>query len=86
MIITTRTIPNYTPPALGAALDSVDQEPLSPESELWGLENLIITPHIAGNAEKIRLDQRTFDIFEENLGRYLDGQPLLNVVDKLKQY
>ncbi len=70
----------------GAALDTVEREPLSADSELWGLPNLIITPHIAGNAEKIMLDRRTFTIFEENLGRYLDGRPLLNIVDKIKQY
>lgn len=70
----------------GAALDTVETEPLSPDSELWDLPNLIITPHIAGNAEKIMLDKRTFSIFEENLSRYLGGRPLLNVVDKLKQY
>ncbi|MDA0232381.1 MAG: D-2-hydroxyacid dehydrogenase [Chloroflexi bacterium] len=70
----------------GAALDTVEREPLSPDSELWDVPNLIITPHIAGNAEKIMLDRRTFAIFEENLGRYLGGMPLLNVVDKQKQY
>lgn len=70
----------------GAALDTVDSEPLSSDSELWDLPNVIITPHIAGNSEKIMLDKRTFAIFEENLSRYLGGRPLLNVVDKLKQY
>lgn len=70
----------------GAALDTVESEPLSEDSELWGIPNLIITPHIAGNAEKEMLDQRTFGIFEENLARYLSDHPLLNVVDKVKQY
>lgn len=70
----------------GAALDTVEREPLPEDSELWDLPNLIITPHIAGNAEKEMLDQRTFAIFEENLGRYLGGRPLLNIVDKVKQY
>lgn len=70
----------------GAALDSVDPEPLPSDSELWDIPNLIITPHIAGNSEQIMLDKRTFAIFEENLGRYLVGRPLLNVVDKVKQY
>ncbi len=70
----------------GAAVDSVNPEPLPADSELWGAPNLIITPHIAGNAEQIMLDRRTFEIFEENLGRYIAGQPLINVVDKSKQY
>jgi phosphoglycerate dehydrogenase-like enzyme len=70
----------------GAALDTVESEPLAADSELWDIPNLIITPHIAGNAEQIMLDQRTFDIFAENLSRYLGGKPLINVVDKQKQY
>ncbi len=70
----------------GAALDTVEEEPLHADSRLWDVPNLIITPHIAGNAEKTMLDQRTFSIFEENLGRYIAGRPLLNVVDKVKQY
>ncbi len=70
----------------GAALDSVYPEPLPSDSELWDVPNLIITPHIAGNAERVMLDRRTFEIFEQNLGRYIGGQPLLNVVDKVKQY
>lgn len=70
----------------GAALDTVAEEPLHADSAFWDIPNLLITPHIAGNAEKEMLDQRTFAIFEENLGRYLTGRPLLNVVDKVKQY
>ncbi len=70
----------------GAGLDSVSQEPLPAESELWDLPNLILTPHIAGNAEKVLLDRRTFEQFEENLRRYVNGQPLLNVVDKRLRY
>ena len=70
----------------GAAVDAVEKEPMGPTSELWNAPNLIITPHIAGNAEQVMLDRRTFSIFEENLGRYLAGRPLINVVDKAKQY
>ena len=70
----------------GAALDTVVQEPLPADNELWDIPNLIITPHIAGNGEQEILDRRTFDIFSQNLGRYLGGYPLINVVDKRKQY
>lgn len=68
----------------GAGLDTVVKEPLPPDSELWALPNVIITPHIAGNSPE--LDERTFAIFEENFGRYLAGQPLVNVVDKQLRY
>ncbi len=70
----------------GAAVDAVEKEPMGPESELWDAPNLIITPHIAGNAEQEMLDRRTFNIFQENLGRYIGGRPLINLVDKVKQY
>jgi phosphoglycerate dehydrogenase-like enzyme len=68
----------------GAGLDTVWPEPLPPEDELWELPNLVITPHIAGNSPE--LDERTFDILAENVGRYLAGQPLINVVDKRLRY
>jgi phosphoglycerate dehydrogenase-like enzyme len=68
----------------GAALDVFEQEPLPPESPLWQLENLLITPHTAGLTEK--LWQRHYALFAENLRRYLAGEPLLFIVDKQKGY
>jgi phosphoglycerate dehydrogenase-like enzyme len=68
----------------GAALDVFEQEPLPPESPLWELKNLLITPHTAGLTEK--LWQRHYGLFSENLRRYLAGEPLLFEVDKHKGY
>lgn len=68
----------------GAGLDVFAQEPLPPESPLWGLENLIITPHVAGVSQ--RRPQRTYEFFRENLRRYVAGEPLLNVVDKRRGF
>ena len=68
----------------GAALDVFEQEPLPPESPLWELENLLITPHTAGLTEK--LWQRHYALFSENLRRYLASEPLLFIVDKQKGY
>ena len=68
----------------GAALDVFDREPLSPESALWDLENLLITPHTAGLTEK--LWHRHYQHFSGNLRRYLAGEPLQYVVDKHKGY
>jgi len=68
----------------GAALDVFPNEPLPPESPLWDLPNLLITPHTAALTEK--LWERHYALFSENLRRYLNNQPLLAVVDKKKGY
>src|SRR5216684_5018738 len=68
----------------GAALDVFEQEPLPPESPLWDLDNLLITPHTAGLTEK--LWQRHYALFSENLCRYLAREPLRFIVDKQKGY
>lgn len=68
----------------GAALDVFEEEPLPADSPLWSLENLLITPHTAGLTEK--LWYRHYDLFSENLRRYLAHQPLQFVVDKHKGY
>lgn len=68
----------------GAALDVFDREPLSADSPLWDLDNLLITPHTAGLTEK--LWERHYELFAENLRRYLAHQPLLAVVDKRRGY
>lgn len=68
----------------GAALDVFDKEPLSPESPLWDLDNLLITPHSAGLTE--RLWERHYALISENLRRYLEKRPLLAVVDKKRGY
>jgi phosphoglycerate dehydrogenase-like enzyme len=68
----------------GAALDVFEHEPLPVDSPLWNAERLLITPHTAGMTEK--LWHRHYDLFSDNLRRYLTGQPLLLVVDKQKGY
>ncbi len=63
----------------GAGLDVFEREPLPPESELWGMENVIISAHVSGGTE--HYFERAVPIFCENLRRYLDGRPLLNLID-----
>jgi phosphoglycerate dehydrogenase-like enzyme len=63
----------------GAALDVFATEPLPPESPLWSLENVILTPHSSGSGPRIR--ERTLALFAENLRRYKAGEPLINRVD-----
>ncbi len=54
----------------GAALDVTDPEPLPPEHPLWGLENVLITPHVAGQTPAYY--ERRADILAENV-RHLDA-------------
>jgi len=68
----------------GAALDVFVKEPLPQDSPLWGLENLLITPHTAAVTEK--LWERHYELIRDNLRRYMDGVPLRGVVDKRKGY
>ncbi len=64
----------------GAGLDVAEVEPLSADSELWDLENCIITPHAAGASPKRH--HRTVGFFCENLKRYLTGEAIQNEIDK----
>ena len=64
----------------GAGLDVTEEEPLAAASPLWDMPSVIITPHVAGQS-RLRIDQMT-DFFCDNLGRYLRGRPLRNLVDK----
>ncbi|MCD6465248.1 D-2-hydroxyacid dehydrogenase [Candidatus Bathyarchaeota archaeon] len=68
----------------GAALDVFEEEPLPKDSELWKLDNVIITPHIAGMS--IHYDERAVEIFCKNLKRFLENKPLINLVDKKAGY
>jgi phosphoglycerate dehydrogenase-like enzyme len=68
----------------GAALDVFEHEPLPADSPLWGLDNLLITPHMAGLTEK--LWHRHYEHFSGNLRRYLAGERLQFIVDKQKGY
>jgi len=68
----------------GAGLDVFEQEPLPPTSPLWGLENVLISPHVAGFTP--RYDDRAVALFAQNLARYIAGEPLLNQIDKDRGY
>ena len=68
----------------GAGVDVTDPEPLPAGNSLWKFENVIITPHIAGRSDMDR--GRMLGTVKENIRRFADGRPLINVVDKKKGY
>lgn len=68
----------------GAGLDVFEKEPLPPDSPLYDLDNVILSPHVAGFSP--HYDERASDLFAENLRRYLAGEELLNLVDKEMGY
>ncbi len=65
----------------GAGLDVFEEEPLSKESPLWSMENVIITPHVAAHGEH-NIEDRRLDILTENAQRFARNEELVNVVDK----
>lgn len=60
----------------GAGLDVTEEEPLSPESPLYTMPNVILTPHISGIS--VKYDERLTDLFADNLRRFRAGEALLN--------
>ncbi len=64
----------------GAVLDVTAREPLPPESPLWDLPNVLLTPHVSPTSP-VRFWGRMLDLFVDNWGRYRRGAPLRNVVD-----
>ncbi len=68
----------------GAALDVFEEEPLPADNPLWGMENVIISPHVAGFTPHYH--DRVFGVFSQNLTRFLEGRPLLNRVDREAGY
>jgi len=68
----------------GAALDVFEEEPLPRRSRLWKMPQVLITPHTAFLTENVWA--RHYEVFAANLKRYLQGQPLQDLVDKARGY
>ncbi len=68
----------------GAGLDVTDPEPLPRDHPLWRMENVIITPHVAGSSD-VR-GERVWTLLRENLRRYVAGERMLSVVDIQRGY
>ena len=68
----------------GAALDVFAKEPLPVDSPLWSMPNVIVSPHSASTV--VQENDRIVDLFIENLRRFLDRQPLVNLFDHARKY
>jgi phosphoglycerate dehydrogenase-like enzyme len=69
----------------GAVLDVFREEPLPTANPLWGLRQVLLTPHVSPVSPG-RYWPRQLDLFLDNWRRYLKGEPLRNVVDKRAGY
>jgi D-2-hydroxyacid dehydrogenase (NADP+) len=68
----------------GAGVDVTDPEPLPKGHALWKFSNVVITPHIAGRSDQDA--DRMIGTIKENIRRFVEGKPLINVVDKQKGF
>jgi glyoxylate/hydroxypyruvate reductase A len=68
----------------GAALDVFAQEPLPPDSALWDMENVVVSPHSASTADSE--NAKLTELFCGNLRRFVGGRPLVNVFDRERGY
>ena len=68
----------------GAALDVAPREPLPPDSPLWDMDNVVMTPHTAG-ASQFRAS-RNIERFIGNIERFSTGEPLEGIIDKRLGY
>ena len=69
----------------GAGLDVFEVEPLPASHPLWQFENVIITPHVAV-ADAANITERRYELLLANAKRFIEDEPLLNVVDKSLRY
>ena len=68
----------------GAGVDVTDPEPLPKGHALWKFPNVVVTPHIAGRSDQD--EERMVGTIKENIRRFVEGKPLINVVDKQKGF
>ena len=64
----------------GVGIDVTNPEPLPEDHPLWGYENVLITPHIAGLSDQNR--NRSMEVIRKNITNFIEGRPLINVVNK----
>ena len=70
----------------GAGLDVTEPEPLPKGHRLWQIPTAVVTPHVSGGYHLWETHERIVGIFEENLRKFLAGEPLRNQVDFFTGY
>ncbi len=70
----------------GAALDVFEKEPLPQDHPFWEMENVLLSPHCTDRTADPDWLDLSAQCFVENVRRYLQGEPLMNVVDKKAGY
>lgn len=68
----------------GAALDVMTPEPLPADHPFWSMENVILTPHVASQSDRLQTKMREFML--ENLGRLSSGEPMLGRIERSRGY
>jgi phosphoglycerate dehydrogenase-like enzyme len=71
-------LPEVTSGRLRAALDVTDPEPLPPGHPLWSCPGVLVSPHVGGNSTAFL--PRAVRLVADQLRRYVEGQPLRNVI------
>ncbi|MBT6204220.1 MAG: D-2-hydroxyacid dehydrogenase [Alphaproteobacteria bacterium] len=69
-----------------ASLDVFEEEPLPQENPLWDMENVHVTPHMAGMITEDDYDRLSTEVFLDNLDRFACGEPLVNITDPVLGY
>lgn len=72
----------------GAVLDVFETEPLPESSELWAMDNVLMTPHCADRIGGVNGDWlvECMHLFAKNLSNFCEGRPIFNVTNKEKGY
>lgn len=70
----------------GAATDVYAVEPLPADSRMWQVKNLLMTPHTSGQFSLPETLERIVRLMAENLGNYIAGRPIVNLVDPSTGY
>ncbi len=78
VVVTDALVAEVRSGRLNAALDVTDPEPLPPGHPLWSLPNVLITPHVGGIVAGLM--PRAYGLLEQQLRRFVAGEPLINVV------
>ncbi len=68
----------------GAGLDVFYTEPLPADSPLWGMDNVLLSPHCADRTKEFQFE--TLSFFVHNMQLFIEGKEVLNVCDKARGY